>query len=115
MNFHDYAGSKLLSIILHTLLLPVIVFFKTFLCHCARQQSSKLFLQIGKPNQGFYMMMNELPQERLLIGTICAASMEFMFESTRNYVAERKAFGGTLAKLQTIQHKIAEVYTGKSL
>ena len=59
------------------------------------------------------MMMNELPQERLLIGVICAASMEFMFESTRNYVAERKAFGGTLAKLQTIQHKIAEVYTGK--
>ena len=56
--------------------------------------------------------MNELPQERLLIGAICAASMEFMFESTRNYVAERKAFGGTLAKLQTIQHKIAEVYTG---
>jgi alkylation response protein AidB-like acyl-CoA dehydrogenase len=44
----------------------------------------------GKPNQGFYMMMNELPQERLLIAAICAASMEFMFESTRNYVAERK-------------------------
>ena len=58
------------------------------------------------------MMMNELPQERLLIATICAASMEFMFETTRNYVAERKAFGGTLANLQTIQHKIAEVYTG---
>ena len=57
------------------------------------------------------MMMNELPQERLLIATICAASMEFMYETTRNYVAERKAFRGTLANLQTIQHKIAEVYT----
>ena len=66
----------------------------------------------GKPNAGFYMMMNELPQERLLIATICAASMEFMYETTRNYVAERKAFRGTLANLQTIQHKIAEVYTG---
>jgi len=66
---------------------------------------------LGKPNTGFYMLMGELPQERLLIGAICAASMEFMFEATRNYVAERKAFGGTLANLQTIQHKIAEVFT----
>jgi len=84
------------------------------------QDTSELFFDdvrvpssaiLGKPNQGFYMMMNELPQERLLIAAICAASMEFMFESTRNYVAERKAFGGTLSNLQTIQHKIAEVYT----
>jgi len=84
------------------------------------QDTSELFFDdvrvpssaiLGKPNQGFYMMMNELPQERLLIATICAASMEFMFETTRNYVAERKAFKGTLSNLQTIQHKIAEVYT----
>jgi len=84
------------------------------------QDTSELFFDdlrvpssavLGKPNAGFYMMMNELPQERLLIATICAASMEFMYETTRNYVAERKAFRGTLANLQTIQHKIAEVYT----
>ena len=77
-----------------------------------RSKTKTIIPLSGKPNQGFYMMMNELPQERLLIAAICAASNEFMFETTRNYVAERKAFKGTLANLQTIQHKIAEVYTG---
>lgn len=44
--------------------------------------------------------MNELPQERLLISTMGLANCEFMFEETRKYVKERKAFGKTLSKLQ---------------
>lgn len=32
-----------------------------------------------------------------------------MFEETRRYVKERKAFGKTLSNLQTIQHKLAEM------
>ncbi|CAL8397323.1 unnamed protein product [Boreogadus saida] len=39
------------------------------------------------------------------------ASCEFMFEETRNYVMQRKAFGKTIAHLQTVQHKLAEMKT----
>jgi len=55
--------------------------------------------------------MQELPQERLLIANLCMAACEFMFEETRDYVKQRKAFGKTLSQLQTIQHKLAEMKT----
>ncbi|KAM9327646.1 long-chain specific acyl-CoA dehydrogenase, mitochondrial [Pholidichthys leucotaenia] len=66
---------------------------------------------LGELNNGFYYLMNELPQERLLIGDMAIASCEFMFEETRNYVMQRKAFGKTIAHLQTVQHKLAELKT----
>ena len=59
---------------------------------------------LGKLNAGFYYLMQELPQERLLIALMGQASNEFMFETTRQYVRERKAFGKTLANLQVILH-----------
>nr|CAB3219676.1 long-chain specific acyl-CoA dehydrogenase, mitochondrial-like [Phallusia mammillata] len=62
-------------------------------------------------NKGFYQLMQELPQERLLIANLCMAACEFMFEETRDYVKQRKAFGKTLSQLQTIQHKLAEIKT----
>ncbi|KAF7654642.1 hypothetical protein LDENG_00067000, partial [Lucifuga dentata] len=55
---------------------------------------------LGELNQGFYYLMNELPQERLMIADMAIASCEFMFEETRNYVLQRKAFGKTIAHLQ---------------
>lgn len=39
-------------------------------------------------------------QERLLIADMAISSCEFMFEETRNYVLQRKAFGKTIAHLQ---------------
>uniref|UniRef100_H3CSC2 Long-chain specific acyl-CoA dehydrogenase, mitochondrial n=1 Tax=Tetraodon nigroviridis TaxID=99883 RepID=H3CSC2_TETNG len=66
---------------------------------------------LGEPNKGFYYLMNELPQERLAIGGISLAGSEFIFEETRNYVTQRKAFGKTIAHLQTVQHKLAELKT----
>ncbi|CAB1327619.1 unnamed protein product [Coregonus sp. 'balchen'] len=66
---------------------------------------------LGQVNKGFYYLMNELPQERLLIADMAIASSEFMFEETRNYVTQRKAFGKTIAHLQTVQHKLAELKT----
>ncbi|KAK2895083.1 hypothetical protein Q8A67_012312 [Cirrhinus molitorella] len=66
---------------------------------------------LGQANKGFYYLMNELPQERLLIATMALASCEFMFEETRNYVMQRKAFGRTIADLQVVQHKLAELKT----
>ncbi|KAG7280347.1 hypothetical protein CRUP_024139 [Coryphaenoides rupestris] len=63
---------------------------------------------LGELNKGFYYLMNELPQERLLIADMAISSCEFMFEETRNYVMQRKAFGKTIAHLQ---HKLAELKT----
>ncbi|KAM9304741.1 long-chain specific acyl-CoA dehydrogenase, mitochondrial [Gastrophryne carolinensis] len=66
---------------------------------------------LGEENRGFYYLMAELPQERLLIADMAIAGCEFMFEETRNYVRQRKAFGKTVAHLQTVQHKLAEMKT----
>ncbi|KAI8778426.1 long-chain specific acyl-CoA dehydrogenase mitochondrial [Biomphalaria glabrata] len=66
---------------------------------------------LGEENKGFYYLMKELPQERLLIAVMGIASCEYMFEETRKYLSERKAFGKTLSKLQVIQHKMAELKT----
>jgi hypothetical protein len=54
----------------------------------------------GKENAGFYYLMGELPQERLLIAVMGLASAEAVYELTRKYVTERKAFGKTLKDLQ---------------
>ncbi|XP_020864438.1 long-chain specific acyl-CoA dehydrogenase, mitochondrial [Phascolarctos cinereus] len=66
---------------------------------------------LGEENKGFYYLMAELPQERLVISEIAISACEFMFEETRNYVKQRKAFGKTIAHIQTVQHKLAELKT----
>merc|ERR1711931_572166 len=66
---------------------------------------------LGKENAGFYQLMEQLPQERLIIAVHSAAHCESMFEDTREWVKQRKAFGRRVADLQTVQHKLAEVKT----
>merc|ERR1719205_370002 len=66
---------------------------------------------LGKENGGFYQLMEQLPQERLIIATHSAAHCESVFEATRDWVRQRKAFGRRVADLQTVQHKLAEVKT----
>lgn len=84
------------------------------------QDTSELFFEdlrvpksalLGKEGMGFPYLMQELPQERLLIADMGVASAEACFEWTRDYVADRKAFGKPLSALQTIQHKMAEMQT----
>ena len=66
---------------------------------------------LGKENHGFYQLMEQLPQERLLIAVHSAAHCEAIFEETRDWVKQRKAFGRRVADLQTVQHKLAELKT----
>merc|ERR1711970_811384 len=66
---------------------------------------------LGKEDAGFYQLMEQLPQERLIIATHSAAHCESMFEDTREWVKQRKAFGRRVADLQTVQHKLAELKT----
>jgi long-chain-acyl-CoA dehydrogenase len=62
-------------------------------------------------NKGFYQLMHELPQERLLIADMAIAAAEGAFEITREYVKERKAFGKSIADFQLTKHKMAEMKT----
>merc|ERR1719450_1888566 len=66
---------------------------------------------LGEENRGFYQLMEQLPQERLLIAVHSIAHSEAIFEETREWVKQRKAFGRRVADLQTVQHKLAELKT----
>ena len=50
-------------------------------------------------------------RERLLIANQALCHLENAFELTRQYTSERKAFGGSLSKMQTIRHKMADIKT----
>ena len=60
------------------------------LCACHRALLNPGFLLArwwqGKLNAGFYYLMGELPQERLLIAVMGLSAAEAVFELTRKYV-----------------------------
>jgi long-chain-acyl-CoA dehydrogenase len=66
---------------------------------------------LGEEGRGFVYLMEELPQERLLIADMGIAASEGCYETTRSYVKDRKAFGKPLANLQTIKHTLAKMKT----
>lgn len=65
----------------------------------------------GEEGQGFYQLMNQLPQERLLIAVGAVASMETGLALTLDYVKQRKAFGQAIFDFQATRHKLAEAAT----
>ncbi|MYL49747.1 acyl-CoA dehydrogenase [Halobacillus litoralis] len=66
---------------------------------------------LGKKGEGFYYLMNQLQQERLIVGIGAIAACERMLELTVAYVKERKAFGKSIASFQNTQFKLAELQT----
>ena len=65
----------------------------------------------GQEGQGFYQMMKQLPQERLIIGCGAVGAMEGAVSRTIKYCKEREAFGGPLTQFQNTRFKLAEVKT----
>ncbi|HBS39093.1 acyl-CoA dehydrogenase family protein [Paracoccaceae bacterium] len=65
----------------------------------------------GEEGQGFYQMMKQLPQERLIIGCGSVGAMEGAVSRTIQYCKEREAFGGPLTQFQNTRFKLAEVKT----
>lgn len=65
----------------------------------------------GTEGQGFYQMMKQLPQERLIIGCGAVGAMEGAIERTIAYCKEREAFGGPLTQFQNTRFKLAECKT----
>lgn len=61
--------------------------------------------------QGFYQMMQQLPQERLIIGCSAVGAMEGAVARTIAYCKEREAFGGPLTQFQNTRFKLAECAT----
>ncbi len=65
----------------------------------------------GKEGQGFAQMMQQLPQERLIIGAGAVGAMEGAVERTIQYCKERQAFGGPIMQFQNTRFKLAECLT----
>src|SRR5262249_23934360 len=65
----------------------------------------------SEEGQGFAQLMNELPQERLIVATHAMAMMERALELTVAYVKERQAFGRKIIDFQNTQFVLAECKT----
>jgi len=65
----------------------------------------------GEEGRGFYQMMEQLPQERLIIACGAQGAMEGAVERTTSYCKERQAFGGPILQFQNTRFKLAECQT----
>ena len=75
---------------------------------------------VGKEGKGFYQLMGFFNRARLEGGAgLAVGTAQGALDKAIDHVKKRKAFGGTLAKLQIVQAKIAEMATlveaGRSL
>ena len=61
--------------------------------------------------QGFTQLMNELPQERLIVALHAVAMIERALALTVDYVKQRKAFGKAIIEFQNTQFELAECKT----
>ena len=66
---------------------------------------------MGEEGRGVRYLMQELPQERLLVALTAMTIAEAAYDWTLDYVRERKAFGQTLADFQHTRFKLAEIKT----
>jgi acyl-CoA dehydrogenase len=64
-----------------------------------------------EPGRGFLQLMEQLPQERMLIALGCVATMERAVEETIAYTKQRRVFGAPLLDLQNTRFKLAECKT----
>ena len=85
---------------------------------CKAQDTAELFFHdlrvpttnlLGEEGKGFYQLMQELAQERLVQAIRAVSSSEAALEWTVDYATQRKMFGQTLADFQNTQFKLAEM------
>ncbi len=65
----------------------------------------------GVEGRGFAMLMEKLPQERLVIAWQALGMIKAALRATIDYVRERKAFGKAVMDYQNTQFKLAECKT----
>ncbi|MCA0984784.1 acyl-CoA dehydrogenase family protein [Halobacillus yeomjeoni] len=66
---------------------------------------------LGEEGKGFYYLMNQLQQERLIVGIGAVTACETMLDLTIEYVKNREAFGQSISSFQNTQFKLAELLT----
>ena len=65
----------------------------------------------GEEGRGFAMLMEKLPQERMVIAWQAMGMIESALNATLAYVHDRKAFGKSIFDFQNTQFKLAECKT----
>jgi acyl-CoA dehydrogenase len=70
---------------------------------------------LGPVGQAMAILMNELPQERLIIAVTSLAAAQKAFDITLKYVRERQAFGKAIVDFQVTRHKLADMATELSV
>ncbi|MEP2889588.1 acyl-CoA dehydrogenase family protein [Tateyamaria sp.] len=65
----------------------------------------------GDEGQGFYQLMQQLPQERMIIACSAVGAMEGAVARTIEYAGTREAFGGPIMQFQNTRFKLAEAKT----
>ena len=63
----------------------------------------------GEEGKGFYQLMGELPQERLVIAMQAMTGIERALDVTVEYTKNRKAFGKTIWDFQNTQFTLADL------
>jgi acyl-CoA dehydrogenase len=66
---------------------------------------------LGTENAGFGMLMQRLPEERLLVGVSAVVPIETAVQLATDYAKSRKMFGATLFDLQHTKFELAECAT----
>lgn len=66
---------------------------------------------LGTEGSGFYILMKELQQERLMVCAGAQAGAEVALKESLKYAQERQVFGKPLSKFQHSQFKLAEMAT----
>jgi acyl-CoA dehydrogenase len=62
---------------------------------------------LGQEGNGFYAIMRNFQNERLVLGAMAMGEAQAALELTLDYVAQRKAFGAPLFEKQTIRQRLA--------
>jgi acyl-CoA dehydrogenase len=66
---------------------------------------------LGEAGRGFYQIMDNFQNERLVIGAMALGEAERAIEITLEHVRSRAAFGGMLWDKQSVRHKLAQCET----
>ena len=62
---------------------------------------------LGEENEGFYAIMRNFQNERIVIGAMAVGESQKAIDITLEYVKQREAFGATLWDKQTIRQRLA--------
>lgn len=64
---------------------------------------------LGEINMGFYYVMNNIQEERLIAAVMGTYGAEWALQKAMHYSKEREAFGKQIGQFQVIRHKLAKM------